>query len=285
MSKWNNNINFRKSRLAMEYRAKINNCHKSNDKTLILFRNILSSFFKSNDLQRADLEMIFFSVYNSIIKIDHKCKGQLISKSSLTKISSSKRINILRKPISNKSEWKHYLDNDVFHLQIKAARALLLISQKELADISGLSQKFISSAERNIDWTRRSPSTESIVTAFSLKGIDFVSETHHHGSGVKFAKEFIQSIHSQTTPVANFESKSGILGKIVRAGRELLGWTQYDLAKFSGHTVTDIVAYERYGITTLGIENATRTALKEQGIVFLNNDSNILSGVCLRRRI
>jgi hypothetical protein len=69
----------------------------------------------------------------------------------------------------------------------------------------------------------------------------------------------------------------------IRAGRELLEWSQADLAKHGGFTVTDLVAFEKLGRLSLGIEHEARAALMRHGIVFLNDMGDGDFGVCLYR--
>lgn len=253
---------------------------------IFITTRIISSYLSSHKLPREIIGSLICSVYNSVTSLEHKPlqlvnRGGLPFNLSSMKTPLSAAFAIL--PESSPKELKGHYDpwHKVFSLQIKAARALLNLSQKDLADLAGLSLTFISAAERNIHWTRRSPYIANIIRSLELEGVNFVSATNRHGSGVRFAQLHVRGGKTQTPSNTEPETQSAIEGKLVRAGRELLEWSQYDLAKSSGHTVTDIVSYERLGVATLGIEHATRTALMKKGMVFLSSTDNYRYGICL----
>lgn len=69
--------------------------------------------------------------------------------------------------------------------QLRAARALLGISQKDLADRSGVHINSINSLENGVSDPKQSTLIKLRIALSSL-GVEFTDATRDHGAGVRF---------------------------------------------------------------------------------------------------
>jgi transcriptional regulator with XRE-family HTH domain len=68
----------------------------------------------------------------------------------------------------------------------------------------------------------------------------------------------------------------GIFARQAKAARELMGWTQDDLAKITGLSPGTIKNYENGKTQTVGTTAAIRQAFEKAGIVFvLESEGNL----------
>jgi len=73
--------------------------------------------------------------------------------------------------------------------QIRAARALLEWTRKELSDASGVSESTIADFEKGRNKSMLTENAGKLVAAFAKAGVEFTDADKTHGAGVRWKAE------------------------------------------------------------------------------------------------
>lgn len=155
--------------------------------------------------------------------------------------------------------------------QCRGARALLNLSQVELAGCAHIARATLADFERGI----RMPTynnLRAIQGALEAAGVIFVS-ANGGGTGVR--------LHQPASPGAG--DNVGLSADLCRAARSLVNLSQQDLATAAGlgrSTVAEFESGSRVPIS--GNLTAMRTALEAAGVTFIASDNTAGPGVRLR---
>jgi transcriptional regulator with XRE-family HTH domain len=169
--------------------------------------------------------------------------------------------------------------------QCRAARALLQITQSELADAAGLGLSTVVDFEKQ----RRQVSDQAVKAmhdALEGAGIAFKgggTTVALSPSNTRFPTKLVKSHHT----VLKGNTKRGLLlSAQIRAARALLRWSAQDLARESALGVNTIrraeVAEETISLTVAN-DLAIRRAFEAAGVVFIDENGGG-SGVRFRER-
>ncbi|MEJ0061812.1 MAG: helix-turn-helix transcriptional regulator [Alphaproteobacteria bacterium] len=147
--------------------------------------------------------------------------------------------------------------------QIRAARGLLNLSQKELAQKSGLSVNSLNNIEREVG-SPRMDSMQAIRDALAREGVEFLDK-----DGVRLAGELleIEKIEGQDALTNLFYDDC--LKAFPSGNGELLVIGK-DNSRFRSHDPGRLAAYKRFE------EIAIKINIKERAL-FLENDTNFLA--------
>jgi transcriptional regulator with XRE-family HTH domain len=164
--------------------------------------------------------------------------------------------------------------------QCRAARALLGITQSELAKLSGLGLSTIVDFERQ----RRQVSKKaikSIKNALDQAGVKLDQNTDAETPITSRVEEAVVDLFGPRSPSrygsyhVDFPRKNRLASAQIRAARALLRWSAQDLARASAVGVNTIrraeVAEERISLTVAN-QLAIRRALEGAGVVFIDED-------------
>jgi transcriptional regulator with XRE-family HTH domain len=169
--------------------------------------------------------------------------------------------------------------------QCRAARALLGITQSELAEAAGLGLSTVVDFEKE----RRRVSSQAVKAMHdALKGAGIAF--NGGGTAVAFspANSSYTAILGELHHAGSKGTKGGLLSSAqIRAARGLLRWSAQDLARESALGVNTIrraeVAEESISLTVAN-ELAIRRALEAAGVVFIDENGGG-PGVRLRKRL
>jgi transcriptional regulator with XRE-family HTH domain len=172
--------------------------------------------------------------------------------------------------------------------QLRAARGLLGLSQRDLAGLSKVSRATIADFEAG----KRQPYPRTLVDlqrALEAAGIAFVGDDDH--VGVKIKRSLLPEQPAVTTAAPRTSeprerassprrvslrrqpseegAESGLTAEQIKAGRELLGWSQSELATKVGASETAVGLFEREKRRLLTVDTAKlRAALESGGVEF-----------------
>lgn len=172
--------------------------------------------------------------------------------------------------------------------QLRAARGLLGLSQRELAALSKVSRATIADFEAG----KRQPYARTLVDlqrALEAAGVGFVSDDDLVGIKIKRSRLPAQTAVSVTSrkpesaerapslrrvtlrrPLpSDGSAEANVTAEQIKVGRELLGWSQEELATKVGVSETAVGLFEREKRRLLTVDTAKlRAALETAGVEF-----------------
>lgn len=200
---------------------------------------------------------------------------------------------------SSKLDWVGRMDS-ITAGQLRAARGLLGLSQRDLAVLSKVSRATIADFEAG----KRQPYPRTLADLQRcLEGAGVAFTTDDDLLGVRIKRAHLPVSHAASSParpvapakakedgqiaqlrrrVLDRFAKAGVTPEQVKAGRELLGWSESDLASKVGVSETAISLFEREKRRLLMVDTSRlRAALEAAGVEFVHDGE---SGVRLKAK-
>ena len=171
---------------------------------------------------------------------------------------------------------KEKINTIIIPAQCRAARALLGITQADLANAAGAGTKTVADFERGADRDLHFITLKALVDALMKAGIEFL-DSEGNRPGVRLKKPSKKTLLSEN-PILTPE--------LCRAAREFLYINQQELADASKVKKRTIADFER-GIERDFNENilkALQSTLEKAGIEFIAADDKTGPGVRLKKK-
>jgi transcriptional regulator with XRE-family HTH domain len=146
--------------------------------------------------------------------------------------------------------------------QIRAARGLLNLSQKELAEKAGLSVNSLNNIERDVG-SPRNDSFQSIKDALEKEGVEFLEK-----DGVRFAGEPLEIEKIEGPNILELFYADWLKAFPTGNGEVLI--IGKDNKRFNHHDLALLMAYKKFE------DAAIKNNIKERAL-FLENDTNFIS--------